>query len=313
MPTPPPTTPDAGPTDAAATADESTPATPESDQTGERATIPDLSTPPGPIRRAWRGFVGRVKRLLWTAVLRTTGRRIQPSARFEDLTHVAGMFDADATVARRIVPDAFEVVEVEADRTLVTIAAYDYRRVNVIGPYREVAINVPVRYRGDDVGEPGTYVLAMPVTTDEARWAGRLNAGFPKLLGDVEMAATADGVTSRLSLAGQHVLTLEVDATPTAETSGSGRVFNVRDGTVTVSEATLSGSIGEGTEPGGARLALGAHPLADLLRALDVGPTSRYHAYTPQGAAVLESSTDLGPAVGAAAPAAEANPGESTS
>lgn len=311
MPTPPPSTPDADAAETGVQTDEE-PATSETaDATTERGTVPaPLSRPPGPFRRAWRGLAGRVKRFLWTAVLRTTGRRIQPSARFEELTHVAGMFDADATVARRIVPDAFEVVEVDPDRTLVTVAAYDYRRVNVIGPYREIAINVPVRYRGQAVDEPGTYVLAMPVTTDEARWAGRLSAGFPKLLGDVEMAATADGVRSRLGLAGQHVLTLEVDATPTAQTSGTGRVFNVRDGTVTVSEATLSGSIGEGSEPGGARLALGTHPLADLLRALEVGPESTYHAYTPRGTAVLESSSDLGPATGEATPAAEATSGE---
>lgn len=43
------------------------------------------------------------------------GRRIQPSARFEEFTYVAGMFEADATVARRIVSDPSEAVEVETD------------------------------------------------------------------------------------------------------------------------------------------------------------------------------------------------------
>lgn len=261
-----------------------------------------LSESPGAFRRARTAITRRVKRLLWTTVRRTTGRRLQPTARFEDVTHVAGVFDADATVARRLVPDAFEVIESGDDRTLVTVAAYEYRRVNVIGPYREVSINVPVRYRADDSVEPGTYVLAMPVTTEEARWAGRVNAGFPKLLGAIDMTSTPECLRTTLSVGGQHVLTLTVDAEPVSPFEESGRVFNVRDGMVTTSTATLSGAMGGGDRAGGARLELGTHAVADLLCALDVSPTSSAHAYTPEGEAVLESSSDLGPATGGGEP-----------
>lgn len=301
MSSPPPSTPER-PTDGAAEPRDEASDAEESHAGTEPPLAPlSLSESPGAFRRARTAITRRVKRLLWTAVYRTTGRRLQPTARFEALTHVAGVFDADATVARRIVPDAFEVVETD-DRTLVTVAAYEYRRVNVIGPYREVSINLPVRYRADDSVEPGTYVLAMPVTTEEARWAGRVNAGFPKLLGAIDMTSTPECLRTKLTVGGQHVLTLTVDAEPVSPFEESGRVFNVRDGMVTTSTATLSGAMGGGDRAGGARLELGTHPVADLLRALDASPTSTAHAYTPEGEAVLESSSDLGPATGGGEP-----------
>lgn len=250
------------------------------------------------LRRLQYAVRGRVRRALWTAIYRTTGRRLPATAVYHDCGVFSGDFEADSTVARRLIPSAFAIKESSPGRTTVTIAAISNRDIDTLAPYDELLISVPVKYHGTDTID-GIYPLSLPVTTEAARWGGVVTAGFPKFVADIEPRKTSDGMTASVSADGQQILTLAVDEVPTEPIDQYLRIFNLRDdGHVTESTDELTAVRGESDQPGGARLELGTHPLADLLRALDIGPESHGHAYTPEASATLRSpAVDHGPLV----------------
>lgn len=71
-------------------------------------------------------------------------------------------------------------------RTLCVLLVADYRRMS-IGPYREMVVMSPVRYRGG--GRPpirrGVFVHEIAVTSEISRMVGREVWGFPKYVADI--------------------------------------------------------------------------------------------------------------------------------
>lgn len=245
-------------------------------------------------------FFRRLKRPIWLAVYRTTGRRLPASVDYRDFTAIRGDFDADARVARRLVPSAFDVVESSPGRTTVGVAAMSYREVDIMAPYGEFVVQVPVEYH-DRAGETteGVFPISVPVTTEDARWGGVEIAGFPKFVADVAFESTPEGFSGTLTKDGEHVLTLAVDVEDLSPERDEElvRLFNVRrDGHVTESTFERVGTSDASDRPGGARLELGTHPLSNLLRALDVGTESVGHEFTPAASGHLRTpSVDHGP------------------
>lgn len=248
------------------------------------------------LRHRTHAALGRVARVTWTVVYRTTGRRLPAIVDYRDSSAFSGSFDADASTVSRLVPSVFDIVESTPGRTSVRIEAAQHNDINIMAPYREILVSVPVRYQETDTSD-GMFPLALPVTTEAARWGGVETAGFPKFLGEIEVVSSADGMKATLTASGQHVLTLEVDEAPTTTADEVVRFFNVRaDDHVTESTFERSARSGTSEHPGGARLELGTHPLANLLRALDVGSESVTHEYAPTASGRLRSpAVDHGP------------------
>lgn len=256
--------------------------------------------------RHWQhAALGRLARLLWTLVYRTTGRRLPATVDYRDSSSFSGTFDADATIVSRLVPPVFDIVESTPGRTSLRIEAIQNKEINIMAPYREILVGVPVRYQGMDTID-GIFPISLPVTTEAARWGGVKIAGFPKFLGEIEFESAATGMRTILTASGQHVLTLEVDEAPTATSKEDVRFFNIRDDShVTESTFERSARSGESDHPGGARLELGTHPLAHVLRALDVGSESLAHEYAPKVSGRLRMpAVDHGPIGGTEAEAA---------
>ncbi|HEX9888312.1 MAG TPA: acetoacetate decarboxylase family protein [Nitriliruptorales bacterium] len=176
-------------------------------------------------------------------------------------------------------------------RTLMSLGLVDYRD-NDLGAYHEIAVLFFVRprkagggtalphlLRDLKAGTLGTYIWQLPVDQSFTMHAGRRIWGFPKWLADIHVAGEDPELDEgepadprrwrgRLSLDGQHVLTLDVPrggkrAMPAATSS----TYTVIDGAWHRTELTQEARE-MGLRLGGARIQLGRHPIANTLRSL---------------------------------------------
>lgn len=235
----------------------------------------------------------RVKRPLWELVHRLTGVRLQRATRYFDTALIGAWFDADAAAAARRLPAELQIVERSAGVTELGVFCLEHREVDVLDPYREVGITLPVRY----LGRSGQFFLHLPVTTDEARWGGVVNYGYPKFVADVRFEDVDHLRTCVLAADGQEILRLTVHVSATSPDSWVDRNFTVLDGRLLESTFDFrTAEAGGSDEPAGATLELGPHPLAADLANLRPSESSRRHRFVTDAACVLSKAVELGAA-----------------
>jgi hypothetical protein len=220
------------------------------------------------------------------------GRRVSLPVEVRDASAGAATFLVSAPIARRIVPPAFEVVEILPRHTLLAIAVINYRD-NDLGDYDEVSLTFFVRPRGARGGPPwlgalfdlargrlGTWIWKLPVDQAFTCEAGRAIWGFPKSVESIALEREPDRATCRLEMDGQHVLTLTIpsggaralpDAAMATYTSIEGVPHRTR---------FTQGGSGVRYSLGGAQLQLGTHPIADDLRALGLPRRALFSMWT---------------------------------
>lgn len=196
------------------------------------------------------------------------GREIALPVVVRDATVVTASFVVPAAGIRRLLDPRLEVAAL-LGRTLCIVTCVEYRD-NDLGRYDEVGVAFLVRCPHVSP-RVGAYIHRLPVTTAFSCAAGREVWGFPKIVADIRRSDARGRRTTTLIVDGAHALTLAV------RVSGRRRVperpldaFAVRDG-VLWRTPFASSAEGLGVRIGGASLALGAHPIADELRALGLG------------------------------------------
>lgn len=244
-----------------------------------------------------RRWFGAAKRPLWQAFRALTGRRIQARTHYADFGMYGGYFEVDSRAARRRLPPGLEVVEHRAGVTELEVWCAEYRRIETLRPYNELGVLLPVRFAHDDAPPlEGMYVLEMPVTTEEARWGGADNYGFPKFLAEIAITHGGDQTLCTVTHRGVHVLGLRVDARPCEPFRDTTTLFNVRDdGRVIECTFETSGERAVAPAAGGVALELGQHAIADELGQLGVRPAGGRGLYLPTARGVLGKGIDLGP------------------
>jgi hypothetical protein len=237
-----------------------------------------------------------LKRPLWL-LMRRLGRRLEATVHFTDMSIYCGAFDAPLQNVQARLPPGFTAIPRSDGRTEVRISALDYRAVDWLVPYRELAIMVPVRFKATDKRPlEGWYVLQLPVTTEDARWTGVENFGFPKFVADIQIKSEDGAQVCTVDHAGQHVLTLRVRASETSDAELRDRFLTVRaDGIVVASTFDSSGELAIEPQPGGVTLELGNHAISDQLREIGVQLATGRAIYGPRRRAVLSVGTDIAP------------------
>jgi hypothetical protein len=250
-------------------------------------------------RYAARRAFGAVKRPLFDAVVAMTGKRWHTTAEYLDFGIYGGVFDAPSEPVQRRLSPGFEVVERRPGWTELEIWGAEYRRVDVLQPYRELGVLAPVRLVR--LGEPtleGQYFLQLVVTTEEARWTGVEIHGFPKIVADIDIEHREGSTRCTGTHRGVHVLTLDVAEQPTAPFDDRAILLNVRhDGRLIRSDFERRGVMGASERPGGVTLTLGQHAIADQLRDIGVRLDSGRGFHLPRCRAVLGKAIELGPAL----------------
>jgi hypothetical protein len=173
-------------------------------------------------------------------------------------------------------------------RGLVSVDVFRYReatwtaddgRTRRMTPYGEVGVSVGVTRGAAPRGLPalrdrvGGLVVALPVTTREARDAGRELWGLPKSTADMEFEEAPGRQEVRVAEDGAVLLELAVAARgPLLPTRRRMTVYSSRDGELLETVVPVRGlrQVRPGT--GAGRLTLGDHPVAELLHGLGISP-----------------------------------------
>ena len=186
---------------------------------------------------------------------------------YRNVFAVMGGFTAPTLKLKELLPTSKLLpAEVYPGKGLLGILAADYRDTS-IGPYKELLITVPVRYR-PRFNPPLLPVLRMsaslsfevfiwqlPLTSEAGLHAGIDIWGFPKFLADIDFSEDADKVACSLSEGGRHILTMEVKKNAARmKTYFDFTTFSVKDRDLLRTHIDgISGSLGRSFKPGGAR------------------------------------------------------------
>ncbi|SFN82054.1 Acetoacetate decarboxylase (ADC) [Geodermatophilus obscurus] len=202
--------------------------------------------------------------------------------------HLASAAAVAAALPRRGGQPLLRPLPGPGGRTVVAVHAFRYRTVTWTGPdgathslapYGEVGVTAGVlagpAARGGGRPATGGFVLQLPVTSREARDLGRVEWGLPKWLADMDFLDAPDRQEVRLGEDGAEVLTHTVRAGgPALRGSGSRTLWSVRDGRLLETTVTVLARWQARPGRGAAAVVLGAHPVADALRRLDLSPAA---------------------------------------
>jgi Acetoacetate decarboxylase (ADC) len=220
------------------------------------------------------------------------GHAIRMPVEVRDASAGVATFLVRSSIARRIVPPEFEVVELLPRRAPFSIALIDYRD-NDLGDYNEVSLTFFVRPRGSRRGLPwlgawadlaagrlGTWIWKLPVDQAFTCEAGRTIWGFPKSVERIDFTREKSSVRCRLEMDGAHVLTLSVPSGGTRTLPDQAMdTYTHIEGVAHRTRFTQGGS-GVGFALGGARIELGTHGLSDALGALGLPRRALFSMWT---------------------------------
>ena len=180
---------------------------------------------------------------------------------------------------------------------VVSLTTYAYKDCD-IGPYNEVAVNIPVTLDKPTPiltgivrrppAIPKGFVTQLPVTTEIARELGVDLAGYPKIIADIQYKDEGDWLACTWKSDGR--LVLSVRGRKLSGKTVPRSIFHpmtCREGYLLRSELVMSAcQAGVSTRAADVSITLGDHPLADELRTLKWGRVLSY-VYCPSRQASL--------------------------
>ncbi|WP_158579867.1 acetoacetate decarboxylase family protein [Geodermatophilus marinus] len=233
-----------------------------------------------------------------------------PPLRYAGTACLAAVHAASLPAVAALLPsDRLRPVRWTGGRGLLSIVAFRYGAVasaddppRWLTPYGEVSVGVVVT-RGPappvlPVLRPlSLFVLHLPVTTAEARDAGRQLWGFPKFVADVAFTEGPRVRRAELSEGGRRVLTLAGRGRgPVLTDRRSAVMYSELDGQLVETVVPMSGQLRLGRGARAGRLELGDHPVADELRGLGVDPVPLAIFDYLTHSSVLPAGRPVGPA-----------------
>ena len=155
------------------------------------------------------------------------------------------------------------------NRALLSLAIVRYADGD-LGPYHEFGVSVLVEppASGSEVSPVGALIHQLPVNQPFTLAAGREIWGFPKWMARIDLDDGGAHTTCTLRDGDTFVLSLSVARgmpVPTRDTAID--AYSFLDGVLRRTSWDLDAS-GSRARPGGARIELGDHPVADELRSL---------------------------------------------
>lgn len=243
--------------------------------------------------RIKNAVIKRIKKPIFHLIRGMTGISIQSEVHYHHMSMMSAVFGVSAEVIKTILPSKKLIpIEREPDIAEIHFVAFEYRSIDILFPYNEFAIYVPVLFKNinESEGIQGNYYLYLPVTKEDARWGGVENLGLPKFVAEIGFKDEDNSRSCTLKSDNEEILTLTVNKlmgeTRTLEFSN----FGIRDGKLLKNIFRVHGYIGISNDPRGASFSLGNHRIAKNLEALGIGTIPFEHQYVPLAQAVLTKS-----------------------
>ncbi|WP_089300991.1 acetoacetate decarboxylase family protein [Haloechinothrix alba] len=198
------------------------------------------------------------------------GERVTMPVEVRQASACSAMFLVPARTARSIIDySGLDVVEPLPGRAMCSLAFVRYVDSD-LGPYHEFAIAFLARRPGASKREVGAFIHWLPVNQEFTLEAGRVIWGFPKEMADIHLEL--DGPVQRcvVSAGGQGVIDLRIGRglpVPSGIARTSVAAYTCLDGKLRRTPWVMRPG-GVRSRPGGVRMELGEHPIAEELRRL---------------------------------------------
>jgi hypothetical protein len=223
------------------------------------------------------------------------GRTVTLPVEVRDARVAAATFLVPAPAAQRIVdPTGLEVRRLPAGRAVCSLAFIDYRD-NDLGQYHEVAVAFLVRPHDGSKGV-GAYIHQLPVDGEFTCEAGRTIWGFPKFIAEAPITERDGKRSVQLHEGGRSILALSVGRRPLPMPGreATANAYSFLDGVLRCTPWTVRPT-GVRGGPGGARLELGDHPIAEELRTLGLPKRAAFSSSIDRMGASFGAAQVLGP------------------
>ncbi len=217
-----------------------------------------------------------------------------------------GFFLADLKKVKEVLPSKhLHPVVFGPGKAIAVIGAFYYIDTS-IGPYGEIPVGIPVVWKTPSVPflpalienyYPGfgIYILHLPVTTIEARDAGRGVWNYPKFVADMRFKNTPEYISVDMEENGRYILGLKVDKKGHIFRDNRPLVtYTEKDGKIIKTVIPVKGIYMTCMRPGSGRLDLGDHPVAETIKALGVGKRPIITRYYIERAAILPEGEVVG-------------------
>ncbi len=208
-------------------------------------------------------------------------RPVELPQRYYNFSFIMAHFPAPIWGVRKLLPDDEDLVPIEIvpGLAIVSLAAFEYRKMATLAPYNEVAVMVPVRHRPEtripllpllwpDEFEVAFWVHHLPVTTREACAAGLGIWNLPKVVADIRFEDVGWMRHCSLREDGQDVLTLSSRIDETRFDARAFYALSIQRGKLLRSLVDTQAEYHAWFTPGGASFTLGTHPRARQLRSV---------------------------------------------
>ncbi|GAA2451907.1 acetoacetate decarboxylase family protein [Actinomadura vinacea] len=210
------------------------------------------------------------------------GERIAMPVRIRDAALASAMYAVPAAPAQAVIAySGLELAEPFPGRAICSLAFVRYADGD-LGPYHEFAVAFLVRPPGKGPREygqgglkdlrgirnVGAFIHWLPVNQEFTLDAGRSIWGFPKELAEIPLDLSGRIKRCAVRLDGRTAIELAVRPGPSIPAGRSApevSAYSCLDGTTRRTPWTMQMS-GVRLRPGGARVTLGEHPVAEELR-----------------------------------------------
>jgi hypothetical protein len=226
-----------------------------------------------------------MKKRGWYFIHALTGVHLATPTHYLDWSMMSASFPAHVANVQETLPSVkLNPVQSMPGITTVMFRATEIRQVRGLSPYNEFSVEVPVVYEGTGKAAvlSGSYVLYMPVTTEEARWGGVEVNGLPKFITEIHFEEVGEVRRCRVQAEGKDIINLEVKKLIAEPQSWDWYLYGVRDGQLLRMLVQIQGQKGMTDVREGASYTLGDHPIAEELRSLQIDTVSIAHEYAPQ-------------------------------
>lgn len=251
---------------------------------------------PGRVQVALSIMTRPISQPVWSIIHSLTRIKILSNTHYLDLSMFGARFRAPIDkLSARLPSKVLSPIETSPGIGELMILANDFRRIDLLSPYRELAIAIPVLYHNETTTEsfPALWYLYLPVTSKKALWGGVKNFGFPKFIADIKMTNTDRESSCILVEKGSEILTVNVKKSDTAKSEWKLENITKLDGNLIKSTLLLEGQRCIRNISGGASLSLGKHRIANELFEMGIELQSSSIEYVPQAQAILKNTREV--------------------
>lgn len=207
-------------------------------------------------------------RVIWNLLFNLTGLDISYDTKYGDWSFYLIELKANYQLVKKMLAEKHLIPkEITPGETTLQIIGCEMRRVQNVGSYHEVSIQVLAEPFDDSPGEKFVH-LFLPVTTEAARWGGVDIFGFPKFIANIDFEKDENQTVCRLNADEEPILEFRMDEKVGTKQQLKWEYYGNRKQRIIKTTFGFEGLILEEESKQNVSLTLGTHVIADTLREL---------------------------------------------